>query len=405
MQRFTAILTGICLLASAFSANSGPNENFPRGLNAEAQAELVDSGLTRYVGAFSPALSTDVGDGWTKHTFDPAAGSGPLCIAGTPYSVFSKPKNPAKLLIMLQGGGACWQDFYRCNIRAEDQEPPPPPVGIWGDSDVTTDGDVVPNPVGDWSVLYMPYCDGSVFIGDNDVVDPAFQAFIENQLGLPPGSGPLIRFHRGVRNVTAGIDLAKKLFPRASRVLVAGSSAGGAGVANFAPLLARMAFGNNKKLMVFNDAGPVATNPFDVEGSLARAADWNFGQFLPASCDACDPLNQDTSLIEWRLKNDSTIREAFFSTDADTTNRFFLRVPTQELYRQLILSEHGAVNAAYPDRYKRFIKSGDTTHTALQRPFLYEVSVNGIALHEWLDDFLVPRPSWVDVVEDFVPVE
>ena len=32
-------------------------------------------------------------------------------------------------------------------------------------------------------------------------------------------------------------------------------------------------------------------------------------------------------MIKWRLDNDSTVREAFYSTDGDETDRFFLGVP------------------------------------------------------------------------------
>ena len=86
------------------------------------------------------------------------------------------------------------------------------------------------------------------------------------------------------------------------------------------------------------------------------------------------------------------------------TNRFFLSVPTQAQYRALILSTHGELNADYPDRYKRFIVSGDDSHTALQRPLFYSQDANGVFLNEWTDDFLIPRPFWVDIVEDFVPI-
>ncbi len=90
-------------------------------------------------------------------------------------------------------------------------------------------------------------------------------------------------------------------------------------------------------------------------------------------------------------------------------------MPTQELYRQLILAEHGALHAAHPGRYKRFIRSGDDSHTALQTPLFYVGTANGVPLHEWVEDFLVPRnrvnddgddgePVWVDIVEDFVPL-
>jgi hypothetical protein len=93
--------------------------NVPRGLNPDAAQELADAGVTQYVGQFTPAFSEELGEGWTKHTFDPDGGDGPICIAGTPTTAFTKKGNPAKLLIMLQGGGACWQNFYFCNILAD----------------------------------------------------------------------------------------------------------------------------------------------------------------------------------------------------------------------------------------------------------------------------------------------
>jgi len=391
MRTIFCTLLGLCLALAGSLAQAAPGKQEARGLNPDAMAELQAAGVTKYMGHFTPAYSEDIGEGWTKHVFDPDNGEGPICIAGTTFSAFTRQGNPAKLLIMLQGGGACWQDFYNCNILAEMQEPPPPdPQGIWADGFDTGDG-TLDNPIGDWSVVYMPYCDGSVFTGDNDVLDERFPF------------GP-VRFHRGLRNLTAGMDLARATFPNAGRVMVAGSSAGGVGAAAFAPFLARFAYGNTTKLMVFNDAGPVAINLLDVEAIQARAADWRFGQFYPASCTGCDDQGQTTPLIKWRLDNDSTVREAFYSTDGDATNRFFLKVPTQAMYRQLIVSEHGALHQAHPDRYKRFIRSGDLSHTALQTPLFYVGEADGTPLYQWTRDFLVPRPFWQDIVEDFVPV-
>ena len=368
-----------------------------RGLDPNAAQELRDAGVDKYLGQFTPASSTDVGDGWTKHTFDVAGGNGPICIAGTDFSVFTRPGNPSRLLIFEQGGGACWQDFYNCNLAAEAQEPPAPRVGIW-------DFDSKDNPFRDYSIVYMPYCDGSVFAGDNVVFDLAWQAFVEGLLGLPPGTGPAFRFHRGLRNQSAGMDLAKAMFPHASRITVAGSSAGGVGAAGFAPFLARLLYGNQVKLTVLNDAGPVAVNLAAAGDVAARAADWQFGQFYPASCGACSDTGQGTAIIDWRLDNDSTIREAFYETDSDLTNRFFMDLVLDPVtFRDIVVTEHGLLHAAYPDRYKQFIVGGDTSHTALQTPLFYSQDANGVLLNEWTDDFLVPRPFWVDIVEDPVP--
>jgi hypothetical protein len=374
------MLTGVALLGNRFDRGVRAQQ----GLNAAAQAELQAAGVDKYLGEFTPISSTDVGDGWTKHTFDSDGGNGPICIAGTDFSVFTRAGNPSRLLIFEQGGGACWQDFYNCNVLAEQQEPPTARVGIW-------DFDSPDNPFADYSIVYMPYCDGSVFSGDNDVVDGAFPF------------GP-VRFHRGLRNQSAGMDVARATFPDASRITVAGSSAGGVGVAGFAPFLVRSLYGNQVHLTVFNDAGPVAVNLNDVGAIAARAADWQFGQFYPASCTECSVFGQPTAIIKWRLDNDGTIREAIYETDGDFTNRFFLNLlGDQPAFRNLVVTEHGLLNAAHPNRYKRFIVAGDTSHTALQTPLFYTQDANGVLLNEWADDFLVPRPFWADIVEDAIP--
>ena len=373
----------ILIIATLLSSSVLLGTQCPFGLTFKARLELKAAGIDKYLGDFTPVSSTDVGDGWTKHTFDTDGGNGPICIAGTPYSVFTRAGDPKKLLIFEQGGGACWQGFYFCNVLAEDQEPPGPPVGIWdfGSPD---------NPFADHSIVYMPYCDGSVFSGDNDVPDASFPF------------GP-VRFHRGLRNQSAGMDVAKATFPHAKNITVAGSSAGGVGVAGFAPFLVRFKYGNSIVLNVFNDAGPVAINLNETAAIAARAADWQFGQFYPSSCTECDDMGQATAVIQWRLDNDLTIREAFYETDADATNRFFLNVPTQAQYRDILLTQHDPLNASHPLRYKRFIVSGDASHTALQSPLFYTQEIDGVVLSDWTEDFLKFKPGWVDLVEDLVP--
>ncbi len=379
----TQLLLVVGLFSLSSVALSGPKA--PRGLNDQAIAEIHATGANKYLGQFTPTASVEIEDGWVKHTYDTDGGDGPICISGTPFSAFTRKGNPAKLLIVEQGGGACWQDFYFCNILAEGQEPPAPREGIWN-------FDSKDNPFSDYSIVYMPYCDGSVFAGDNDVVDTNFPF------------GP-VRYHRGLRNQSAAMDLAKNTFPHASKITVAGSSAGGVGVAGHAPFLVRLLYGNQVHLTVFNDAGPVAINLNDVVGIQARETDWQISQFYPASCAECSAIGQPTALIQWRLDNDSTIREAFYSTDGDATDRFFLKVPTQEAYSDLLLAEHGKLNANHPERYKLFIVSGDDSHTALQTDRFYSQEIYGVPLNEWTRNFVSPRkPFWENLVQPFEPL-
>ena len=367
------------------------------GLNPMARMELQDAGVDKYIGQFTPAVSEDIGGGFFKHTFDPDDGNGPLCIGGTPFTTFTQRGDRRKLLIFLDGGGACWQDFYFCSALADDVLPAEP-GGIFADVFDPGAG-LIDNPFADWSKVFISYCDGSVFVGDNDVVDPRFP------------SGP-VRHHRGLRNLTAAMDLARAEFPAARQIMVSGSSAGGVGAASFAPFLARFIFGNKKRLTVFNDAGPIAGNPLPLPPLLdavaARAADWDFAKFFPASCTDCDALASEASaIIRWRLDNDSTVRESYYATDGDATNGFFTVLLDQASYRAAMVPVQEALHAAHPTRYKAFIRSGDDSHTALANPLFYLGTANGVPLWEWTRDFVRGRRGrrgWQHIVEDFVPI-
>lgn len=428
INRYTRLVTGLTVILTVLFLTGANADDDESGLNAEAMAELEDAGVDKYLGT-SQSVASDYGE-WTKHEFNPnyvpdasypvgLRPDGPVCIAGTNYSVFTREGDRKKLLIFLQGGGACWQGFYNCNILGDVQSPPAngPYPGVF-------DPNSPDNPFADHSVVYMPYCDGSTFGGDNDVND-------ENFPFAPT------RHHRGLRNVSAGMDVAADMFPDAKQITVMGHSAGGVGVAAFTPFLARFVFGNNTKLTVYNDAGPIAVNLGTPPGAggpdipwlsvFARQNDWQFQQFYPQSCiddGRCNAFGQQTGIIDWRLENDTTIREGFYETDSDGTNRFFAQgdgtLMDPQVYRDLILTEHGALNEAYPRRYKRFIVSGDDTHGAVQvtastpnfptQPFLfYTQQANGTMLTEWATEFIrigarQSKFGWKDIVEDYVPV-
>jgi len=121
------------ILVLCLAIASGPALAAPSGLNDKAMDELRAAGVDKYLGtAQSTAREYGV---WTQHKFDPeysadasyfggVRADGPVCIAGSPYSVFTRQGDPKKLLIFMQGGGACWQGFYQCNVTADAQFPP-----------------------------------------------------------------------------------------------------------------------------------------------------------------------------------------------------------------------------------------------------------------------------------------
>ena len=352
----------------------------------QAMFELHAVGLDQYVGAFEPASSEQIGD-WTKYTFDSDGGNGPTCIDGSDFTVFHQQRDKEKLVIFLNGGGACWQDFYFCTIQAD--QDPPAETGIFADS-FDDGGSGIDNPLADWSKLYVSYCDGSVFTGDNVVADPNFPL------------GP-VRHHRGLRNITAALDLARTLHKPVKNVLLSGSSAGGFGVSAWTPWVARFIFPAAPGFQVFDDAGPPINNPLLVNDVLARANDWAFEQFYPESCTDCDIFGAGNEFVRWTHDNDPQLETSTYSTDGDQVIRFFLGIPTQVQYRAALLGATDPINADHPDRYKRFIRSGDTSHTSLRGDLFYTGTADGVPLYEYMDDFVNGDPGWVDIVEDFVP--
>jgi hypothetical protein len=378
----------LAILVLSFLALSLMGTQCPFGLRIAAYLDLHASGVDRYVGQFHPATSEASGE-WTKYTFDTDGGDGPICIDGSPFTVFTRERNPNKVAIFLNGGGACWQGFYFCTLQASPA--PPPDVGMFASSFDVGGGTIVDNPLNDWSIMFVSYCDGSVFGGDNTVNDPAFT----------PGGG--VRHHRGVRNATAAIDLAHDLWPLAAKVLLSGSSAGGYGVAGVSPFIVRFNWGNFSKLYVLNDSGPAVTNLAQVSTIQTRVNDWAYTQFTPSSCTDCTIDKQPAELVEWMLENDGQVRSALYSTDADQTIRFFLSIPTQLGYRNLLLSTHDPINAAFPNRHKRYIRSGSSAHTMLGDARYYTTVVNGTRLSDWVGAFVNQQPAWTDIVQELIP--
>ena len=118
-------------------------------------AELFEQGINRYIGMYTPMLSEVDGD-IVNHSF--GAGDGPLCLGGSEYTTATRDLGSDELMIFLEGGGACWSDLCAATSSAS--------TGIPGVG--PTDPNRTDNPVMGWSQVYLPYCDGSLHIGDAD---------------------------------------------------------------------------------------------------------------------------------------------------------------------------------------------------------------------------------------------
>ena len=371
---FAFALSALLALASAAcggddeegTKNTGPVGGSGR-LAESAKKELIAKGVNKYFGKAPAATQTTNADGDTLYTFDPAD-DGPICFTGGAFKTVVHETASDNLMIYLQGGGACWRDLCQANMMA---------VEAVGKSGIC-DQDPSKNVVGDWDILFVPYCDGSVFSGDNDTTGPMGESW---------------KF-RGLRNLSAAVDIGKKHFPSPKRILLAGSSAGGYGTI-VGTAVVRLQYPDTE-LMVFNDAGLGLNNPDNPSMIEHIREDWQFDKFTPDSCTECG--GQSTALISWGLKHDPTLKASAFSAYEDAVIAgAFLRMPGPA-FKALLLEESGRVHEAFPTRFQRFMIAGGQ-HTALIGNY-YTTTVDGVILADFTRAMVEGTAGWTDLLEN-----
>jgi hypothetical protein len=359
-------------------------------------SEVIEQGVTRYLGAFVPSEVREA-DGAKTHVFAPADGiRGPACIRGATYHVATRNTGSPDLLIFMQGGGACWSDF--CFTIEEAGADGVPTFDV-----LDTESDT--NPFADWNVLYLPYCDGSLFVGDADYD--------------PNGDGTPDRLHRGLQNLSAALDVAHSEFPGVERVMLAGSSGGGFGTIMGTPIV--RAVYPDAELLVFNDAGVGVAKDGDPAFLEGLVDEFNGRAFVPGSCTDCLASGHLTPLVAYTLEQDPTLRIATFSSYRDSViSNIFLSVPGPE-FEAVLLRETQALAAACPGRYAPFLIDGKQ-HTVLLgdirgflgdgfdvegNPFASIVEfasldgavVDGVSALEWLNWMLSGDDRWAPIYE------
>jgi hypothetical protein len=400
-----APLACLAALLAACGADPAPAPTgFQRYVPAAGTPEAVAyrAGITRYLATAAPTDTEVNPSGVTTYTFDPA--DGPVCMRGGEFRASVREGASDDLLIFLQGGGACWSDFCLAVTAA--------PAGIPSMDLLRTTPE---GPLRDFDVLYLPYCDGSLFAGD--------RAIDENNDGTPD------RIHHGLQNLSAALTVGHRRFPRPRRVVLAGSSGGGFGTI-LAAFLVRYVY-PGVPLYVINDSGVGVARSGDA-AFLDRLID-EFGArgFIPADCADCTRGGHITGLVRYLLDHDPNVRVAALSSWYDfVIADLFLRTPPAA-FRDALAAETGALHAAHPARYRRFLYDG-SGHTALlgnatgivgtnlravelpagfaaqigmvEIKSMYTLSVNDLTVARWIAAMVADDATvWADVVQPAGP--
>ncbi len=206
---------------------------------------------------------------WTFIPFpDSACGNGSPAGIGVNLTTRSN-----RVLIYLQGGGACW-DGLTCTLPTADNINDNYTATSFA-GEIGTAGRYLMfnrtdmrNPFRDASFVYVPYCTGDIHGGDN----------IKTYLF---GDSERTVFHVGARNMDAYLRRLARTFASADRVWLTGASAGGYGAAINWDRVQR-AF-PMARVDLLDDSGQPITPP--VERFAQMRASWNL-QF-PEGCTQC----------------------------------------------------------------------------------------------------------------------
>jgi hypothetical protein len=229
-------------LALVLTACGSTGDIVDGGFDAGSDGQqVVDTGADAQPGVPITGLTPG---GWTWVDFP-----GAKCRDGTATGIGVSPSasGSTKLMIFLEGGGACFngstcatnpshfdQNTFNAQFIAVESK-----AGVFSRTDTN-------NAVADWNMVYVPYCTGDVHAGNapNTTVPgvPGQQQFV------------------GYTNMTQYLSRLVPTFPGMARVLLTGQSAGGFGASLEYVQVAR-AFGG-VPVDLLDDAGPLMPNPY-----------------------------------------------------------------------------------------------------------------------------------------------
>ena len=294
------------------------------------------------------------------------AADGCMCADGSPYELWQRPADPTKVVLYFEGGGACFSaescsftdGTYVSSIDLGES-----PDGRGGIFDPTNPE----NPLADHSFVYVPYCTGDVFLGNNTQVY----------------SDTLTVEHKGFPNATKGLDTVLADYPDVEQLVVTGASAGSIPTPAFAGLASDelpnteiITFGDSSA--AYPDAGPINALIGDLWGTTNNIPDW--------------PVNEGITAEEWSLPGlyvqagkhapDITFARFDYAYDEVQSNFAALAgIPADDLLAFIEQTESDIEAEGVP--IASYIAPG-TEHTIIGGDGFYEMEVEGVRLVDFL---------------------
>jgi hypothetical protein len=328
-------------------------------------------------------------NGWTRIQGDPGTG----CALGTPFWFYVRQASARKVMVFLQGGGACW-NARTCNREGE---PTFDPAVDESDHPGRADGvfnlSHPANPVRDYSMVFIPYCTGDVHLGAREVTytAPATNKTAQRSFTIR---------HRGASNVASALAWTTRHFPDPHVVFVTGTSAGAIPAPLYAAQLSRH-YPIARVLQLGDGAGGYRADT--VPGVLVR-----WGAIETIRNKLGDPAKEDArfdfeSLYFLAARKAPAIRYAQYNNVGDEVQLFFLKLlGVADVPLAPLLAANLADMRRMVPWFRSYTAPGGA-HGILGSVDFYSLSVEGTGIRDWVAA-LIDGTDVPDVGQSLLPV-
>ena len=290
----------------------------------------------------------------------------------------------SRVFIYLEEGGACWSDamcyveqtaaHFTTGYGSGDFAADSSKTGLLGQSGGFFDRTAAGNPFKDDNYIFVPYCTGDLHAGDNTVEYDAKHT----------------AKHVGYANITAYLQRIVASFPAATRVTIAGSSAGGYGaLVNWDQT--QRAFGTTRVDLIDDSGTPMPASVYPPTSPIYEetAAKWNLAGTLPAGCANC--LSQGlTALFDYYASAYPGDHAAFLTYKVDSVLPWFFGLTNAQF--QVALDDDLASTGANADQQYFVVNGGG--HILFFDP---QLTTDKVTLQTWLTEMTTDEPAWTTV--------
>ncbi len=304
-------------------------------------------------------------------------GTGTGCAHDSSYNFFVHAGDPRRLLIYLNGGGACWNS-QNCDLHGrptfrdeiDSTQLPDQQNGIFDLSNLR-------NPVRDFTIVFIPYCTGDVFLGARTVAyTSADTTGTRRQFAIR---------HQGRANADQAMAWAFAHTPAPRVVFVTGSSAGAIPSPFYASLVARH-YPHARVVQLGDGAGGYRAS--SIPGILAMWGATTALRLDSAYRGVDSAAIMFETLYEVGARTSPGVTFAQYNSAEDNVQLAFLAmlgvhdVP----FADLLAANLADIRRTNPAL--RTYTAPGPTHTILRRPEFYSLSVDGVAIRDWIADLL-----------------